>query len=73
MSCNVQESILQAISSTTKIISRESTVEEQADKYKTFFDEATPHYPKRGPVVRYSLSHHGKIGIDFLKENNSSI
>lgn len=73
MSCNIQESILQAISSATKIISRESTIEEQADKYKAFFDEATPHYPKRGPIVRYSLSHHGEIGIDFLKENNSSI
>ncbi|WP_404654342.1 hypothetical protein [Raoultella terrigena] len=73
MSCNIQESILQSISSTTKIISRESTIEEQADKYKAFFNEAAPHYPKRGPVVRYSLSHHREIGIDFLKENNSSI
>lgn len=72
MSCNIQESILQAISSTTKILSRESTIEEQADKYKEFFDEATPHYPKRGPIVRYLLSHRREIGIDFLKENNSS-
>lgn len=73
MSCNIQESILQAISSATKIISRESSIEEQAGKYKAFFDEAMPHYPKRGPIVRYSLSHQREIGIDFLKENNSSI
>lgn len=73
MLCNIQESILQTISSTTKIISGESTIEEQVDEHKAFFDEATPHYPKRGPIVRYSLSHNRKIGIDFLKENNSSI
>lgn len=73
MSCNIQDSILLAISSTTKIISRESTIEEQANKHKAFFDEATPHYPKRGPIVRYSLSHHREIGIDFLKEKNSNV
>jgi len=73
MSCNIQDSILQAISSTTKIISRESTIEEQVDRHREFFDEATPHYPKRGPVVRYSLSHHREIVIDFLKESDSNL
>lgn len=73
MSSNIQDSILQVISSTTKIISRESTIEEQVDRYRGFFDEATPHYPKRGPVVRYSLTHRRKIGIDFSKENDSNL
>lgn len=73
MSCKLQESILLAISSTTRIISRESTIEEQVNKHKAFFDEAAPHYPKRGPIVRYSLSHHREIGIDFLKEKNSNV
>lgn len=69
--CDNQESYLHAIDIATKIISQKSTIDEQLEEYKGFFDIAEPHYPKNGPVDRYYISHKREVEINFFRDNSS--
>ncbi|HCM9650862.1 hypothetical protein VZ119_21635 [Enterobacter bugandensis] len=71
MGCDNQVSLLHAIDAATKIISQKSSIEEQLEVYKNFFDRAAPHYPKNGPIDRYYFSHKRKIEVNFFRDNSS--
>ncbi len=69
---DINKSYLQAIDTAIKIISQESTIDEQLEKNKDFYDVASPVYPKNGPVVRYSLSHRHEVDVNLVKDNDSN-
>ncbi|HED4180816.1 TPA: hypothetical protein R4289_000420 [Enterobacter mori] len=71
MICGNQESIAQAIDTVLNIISQKSSLEEQVDKYKEFFDRVEPHFPKIGPVSRYYISHKREVEINFFRDKKT--
>ncbi|WP_333849357.1 hypothetical protein [Leclercia sp.] len=73
MACDNQGSFLHVINTVVQIISQKSTIEEQLEEYKEFFDRAEAHYSKNGPVDRYYLSHKREVEINFFRDEFSNV
>ncbi|KEY60413.1 hypothetical protein [Serratia sp. DD3] len=72
MEVDIKNVFLEAIRTSVKILSQESSIDEQLEGDTGFYDQASPYYPKRGPINRYIMSHKQEVDVDLLKEDNSN-